>query len=466
MMTLDWLSVALLLFYLSGVVFAADAIWQGRTAQGTIAWTLTLIFMPFIGIPLYALFGTRKFHGYRLARRHGDEKLNALGQQIRHSLQPFSVNADAVTRPLYHFFRLPMTHSNHCELLINGKHTFTQMHRAIAAARHSVCVQFYIVRDDATGQAMADLLIERAQSGIRVYFLYDEIGSHQLGQRFIQRLKQGGVRVSRFNSWQFRHRLQINFRNHRKLLLVDGEQAFVGGLNLGDEYQQAGWRDTHLRVSGPAALPFQLSFCEDWYWATQYLPQLQWQPQANTQLDAQRDTQVMCINSGPADVRESASLSFTHLIHQAQQRIWIATPYFIPDVATTAALRLAAARGLDVRVIIPQRTDKWFVQHAMQSYVDELRKSGIHFYQHQADFMHQKVMLIDQQWSCIGSANFDNRSLRINFEANALVKSEDFARQTEQMLQQDFKHSQPVKIETRIGQRLLNKVLRLTAPLL
>ena len=477
MMTPDWLSVALLLFYLSGVVFAADAIWQGRTVQGTIAWTLTLLFMPFIGIPLYALFGTRKFHGYRQARRHGDKKLNALGQQIRNNLQPFSSPADSFTRPFYHFFRLPMTANNQCQLLIDGTNTFQSMHQAITAATHSICVQFYIVRDDATAQTMAELLIERAQAGVRVYFLYDEIGSHQLSRRFIQQLKQDGIRVSRFNSWQVRHRLQINFRNHRKLLLIDGEHAFVGGLNLANEYQSHGWRDTHVRISGPAALPFQLSFCEDWYWATQYLPQLQWQARiASAQIPTSASGQVqpqtsdacevMCINSGPADIQESASLSFTHMIHQAQQRVWIATPYFIPDVPTVTALRLAAARGLDIRIIVPQKTDRWFVKHAMQNYVDELLKNGIRFYQYQPGFMHQKVLLIDQQWSCLGSANFDNRSLRINFEANALIKDIRFAKQVENMLKEDFKQTIEAKPEKSISQRLLNKLLRLTAPLL
>ena len=462
----DWWSITFLV-YLLGIVFSLDAIWQGRTAQGTIAWGLALLLLPIVGIPLYLLFGTRKFHGYRLARRQGDARLNALGHNIRHQLQPYALPSEAVTQPLYNFFRLPLTHSNRCNLLIDGDATFAAMQQAIDSAQHSICMQFYIVRDDDTGRQMSQRLIDKAQQGVRVYFLYDEIGSHGLSRAFLRRLQQGGVQVSRFNSWKLRHRMQLNFRNHRKLMVVDGRHSFVGGINLGDEYLAWGsegrWRDTHVDIEGPASLPFQLSFCEDWYWATQTIPDCPWQPYAFSDT---HDDAVMCINTGPADPQESASLSLCHLINQAQHRIWIATPYFIPDIPTLAALKLAALRGLDVRVLIPQQTDKWFVQHAMQSYVEDLTQMGIRFYAYQPGFMHQKVLLIDNNWSCIGSANMDNRSLRINFEANALIRGNHFAGQTETMLRRDLNDARPLQPETSVPKRLLNKLLRLSSPLL
>ena len=261
MIVSDWW-LATLFLYILGIAFALDAIWQGRTAQGTIAWIVALIFVPMVGIPLYLLFGSRRFHGYRLARRRGDARLNALGHQIRHSLMPFASRANTITQPLYNFFRLPMTHGNQCQLLINGEQTFAAMEHAIQQASHSICVQFYIVRDDATGQRLADALIEKAQQGVQVYFLYDEIGSHGLKNSFLTTMADAGIRISRFNALQLRHRLQINFRNHRKLMLIDGEQCFIGGINLGDEYlhQNNHWRDTHLQIRGPSALTFQLAF--------------------------------------------------------------------------------------------------------------------------------------------------------------------------------------------------------------
>lgn len=468
----DWW-LATLFLYILGIAFALDAIWQGRTAQGTIAWIVVLIFIPIVGIPLYLLFGSRKFHGYRLARRRGDDRLNALGHQIRHSLMPFASRANTITQPLYNFFRLPMTHGNQCQLLINGEQTFAAMEQAIQQAQHSICVQFYIVRNDDTGQRLANALIEKAQQGIQVYFLYDEIGSHALSNTFLKKMADASIRISRFNALQLRHRMQINFRNHRKLLVIDGEQCLIGGVNLGNEYlnKHSHWRDTHLQIRGPSALTFQLSFIEDWYWATQYLPRLKWQPLPATDItqNESNDTNnsaVMCINTGPADNQESASLFFSHLIHQAKNRVWIATPYFVPDIATLSALRLAALKGLDVRVLLPTNTDKWLVQQAMDSYIEELSPCGVQFYSYQPGFMHQKVLLIDQHWSSIGSANLDNRSLRINFEANALISDESFATQVEAMLLQDFEQSLPRAISGSRIKRLLTKTARLTAPLL
>ena len=478
MIVSDWW-LATLFLYILGIAFALDAIWQGRTAQGTIAWIVALIFVPMVGIPLYLLFGSRRFHGYRLARRRGDARLNALGHQIRHSLMPFASRANTITQPLYNFFRLPMTHGNQCQLLINGEQTFAAMEHAIQQASHSICVQFYIVRDDTTGQRLADALSEKAQQGVQVYFLYDEIGSHGLKNSFLTTMADAGIRISRFNALQLRHRLQINFRNHRKLMLIDGEQCFIGGINLGDEYlhQNNHWRDTHLQIRGPSALTFQLSFIEDWYWATQYLPRLKWQPLpandlANSDLTSNEsnsetnNSAVMCINTGPADSQESASLFFSHLIHQAKNRVWIATPYFVPDIATLSALRLAALKGLDVRVILPANTDKWLVQQAMGSYVEELSPCGVQFYSYQPGFMHQKVLLIDQHWSSIGSANLDNRSLRINFEANALICDEKFATQVETMLKQDLEQSLPMAVDSSRIKRLLTKTARLSAQIL
>lgn len=466
MILIDWWWLPLLL-YLLGALFALDAIWQGRTAQGTIAWVVALLFIPMAGIPLYILFGTRRFHGYRLARRRGDARLNILGRQIRQSLMPYAIPATSLTQPLYTLFRLPMTRANHCRLLIDGEQTYSALLDAIDRAEYSVCMQFYIVRDDKSANQIADRLALKAQQGVRIYFLYDEIGSHALSRRYLKRLTQAGVRCSRFNSLQVRHRLQLNFRNHRKVTVIDGKTVFVGGLNLADEYQQPHWRDTHMQITGPAALTFQLAFSEDWYWACQYLPRLQWQAEAASRSgDSNNDSAVMCINTGPADSQESASLFFNHVIHQARRRIWLATPYFIPDIATLSALRLAGLRGLDVRILIPENTDKWLVQQAMGSYIRELSDFGIRFFSYQSGFMHQKVILIDDEWSSIGSCNLDNRSLRINFETNALIYCTETSTYIEEMLKRDFNHAVPTVVSEKKRHQLIMKCCRLLAPLL
>src|SRR5690606_19581634 len=272
MQELAWWIWALLVYSL-GLLAAIDALWQGRTAQGTIAWVLGLILMPMITLPLYAFFGSRRFHGYLRARSHHDEALDPIAGQVQAELEPQALPPGDFTYPLYPPLRMPPVEGHHGQPLTSGADTSPQISRAIAAAEHSVCVQFYILRDDRTGQQLADLLCNKARQGVATYLLYDEIGSRGLSRAYLQRLRKAGVRVSRFNPLRLRTRMQLNFRNHRKLVVCDGHTAFTGGFNLGDEYLGDGtalpfWRDTHVEIHGPAALSFQLVFSEDWHWAT------------------------------------------------------------------------------------------------------------------------------------------------------------------------------------------------------
>jgi len=455
-----------LLLYTFGILAAVDALWQGRTAQGTIAWVLGLLLMPVITLPLYAFFGSRRFHGYLRARRHGDHSLSFIADQVQNGLEPFALDPGTLTQPLYPLFRLPQIGGNQCRLLTDGESTYTTMFQRIAAAQRYVCVQFYILRDDDTGQKLADLLCERARAGVATYRLYDEIGSRGLGRRFLKPLRDAGVRVSRFNPLQLRNRTQLNFRNHRKLVICDGEYTYVGGYNVGNEYlgnpqDNSVWRDTHVEIHGPATLSFQLSFTEDWHWATQYLPSIEW-----LGCPAQGDSNVMCIASGPADETESASLYFTHLIHSAKKRCWLVSPYFVPDQNLVSALQLAGLRGIDIRILVPEKSDSWLVQQAMRGYIDLLSHCNVRFYTYKKGFLHQKVLLIDDEWSSIGSANLDNRSLRINFEIGALIQSRHFAADVEAMLLTDFNHSEPTTISQHWWPVLLAKTTRLLAPLL
>lgn len=465
MQELAWWIWALLVYSL-GLLAAIDALWQGRTAQGTIAWVLGLILMPMITLPLYAFFGSRRFHGYVRARRHHNENLDLIADQVQAELEPHALPPGQLTYPLYPLFRMPQTAGNQCQLLTSGADTYTEIFRDIAAARHSVCVQFYILRDDRTGQQLAELLCDKARQGVATYLLYDEIGSRGLKRAYLQSLRDAGVRVSRFNPLRLRTRMQLNFRNHRKLVVCDGHTAFTGGFNLGDEYLGDGtalpfWRDTHIKIHGPAALSFQLVFCEDWHWATQHLPALHWQSAAPA-----GNSKVMCIASGPADETESASLYFSHLIHSAKRRCWLVSPYFVPDQNLFNALQLAGLRGLDIRILVPEKSDSWLVQQAMRSYINNLSQCNVQFYTYKKGFLHQKVLLIDDDWCSVGSANLDNRSLRINFEINALIEDPALARQTEKMLLQDFADSEPTGLSKHWWPVLLAKSARLLGPVL
>jgi len=455
-----------ILIYTGGFIAAADALWQGRTAQGTAAWVLALILMPAIALPFYLFFGSRRFRGYRRARRRKDTRLAQRQRLIRNALNHALLNTNEITQPLQRLFRIPMLDGNSTELLINGHNTFNAILNTARTARHTICVQFYTFRDDALGQRFADVLCEKASEGVRIYLLYDEIGSGGLKDSFIRQMTDAGIEVSRFNPLKLRNRTNINFRNHRKLVIIDDHTTFVGGHNVGIEYlgkdpEIGHWRDTHMRVSGPASLAFQLSFSEDWLWATGNEPMLRWEaPQV------MGSKKVMCINPSPADYYDSGSLFFTHMINSARKRCWLVSPYFVPDQTVYAALQLAGLRGVDVRIILPGISDNWMVAQANRSYVSSLQKAQVQFYTYTPGFLHQKVMLIDDEWSCVSSANLDNRSLRINFEIGALIQDREFASEIESMMLDDLSECEPTHVDQRWWKQLLARLLRLIAPVL
>jgi len=283
-------------------------------------------------------------------------------------------------------------------------------------------------------------------------------------------LRLAGVDMRAFATSRFINRFQLNFRNHRKIVVVDGRIAFVGGLNVGDDYMGmepplAPWRDTHISVEGPAVSMIQVSFIEDWYWATQTLPRF----------DAPRpveggDMHCQVIVSGPADAQETCSLFFVEAINSAKERLWMTTPYFVPDEAVFAALRLAALRGVDVRILIPSRADHYVVFKASELYAYDALRAGIQMYYYRPGFVHQKVVLIDDVAASVGSANLDNRSFRLNFEITVLTVDRKFAAEVETMLTHDFTLARRIEQnEYRRGttlNRIIMHVARLFAPIL
>lgn len=455
------------LFYLFGLMATVDAIWHGRTSQGTLAWVTSLTFVPFIALPLYMFFGSPRFRGYKKARKASSKVLKELHFEQKMCAEAFiSHNKSRAIIPLEALSRLPQSEQNDVRLLINGKQTFDHIFSAINAAKDTILVQFYIVNDDELGRQLQQALITKAKQGVRVYFLFDEIGSLGLRSHYLKEMAAAGIEYSRFNPRKLRRRLQLNFRNHRKLIVVDSKTCFIGGHNVGNEYLGDTpnvdlWRDSHLQIDGPATLAAQLCFVEDWYWAQHSVLNLQWQVSPN-----KHNIKALIIPSGPADSIETMSLSFVQLILSAQKRVWIATPYFVPDLNVMGALQLAALKGLDVRILLPEKSDNIVISYATRNYVSQLRQLGITFLQYQPGFLHQKTMLIDDSFSYIGSANLDNRSLRINFELNALVECTQFAKEVETMLINDFRASITFPKESNFFITLATKAARLFSPIL
>ncbi len=474
-----YLTISLILFFIEllGILNAIHAILHARSPQGAIAWTFSLVIFPFVTVPLYVMLGRHRFQGYlkshRRAETHYQTAIQWTFQEIERC---FTAQLPEHLVPLQTLASelgwLPFLKGNSVQLLVDGQIAFPAMLAAIAAAQNYILFCFYTVRDDELGREFQRALINKAQQGIRVYFIFDDLGSYELENDYLEELEAAGVNVERFTTVRgVGNRFQINFRNHRKILVVDGEIAFLGGMNIGNEYlgknpEFGNWRDTHLKLQGPAVQAVQLTFMEDWYWLTEEIPFLSWQAIAAPQ----GDEHVFIFSTGPADTLPSCTLFFVNLFNLAQKRLWIASPYFVPDEIVVNALQLAVLRGVDVRILMPEKSDHRLVQLASFSYYEEMLTIGAHLYRYHAGFMHQKVILLDDQLASIGTVNLDNRSFRLNFEITAFVMASDLVKQVENLLLKDFEEANVVQMESVLqrtfSRQITIRLSRLMAPLL
>ncbi|MFV0478066.1 MAG: cardiolipin synthase [Parahaliea sp.] len=449
----DVIAIIALLLYLMAIMSAIEAAMKARTAQGAIAWTISLLTMPYLSLPLYWIFGRHKFAGYLEQKRKVEHETRHLMQKAAHVLDDFII-APSRKIPLYNSLfqlsRTPATRGNHVELLINGQATFASIIEGLEAAKDYILMEFYIFRSDELGRHIADILSRKAAAGVKVFLLYDEIGSRNFHRkRACRDMVKNGVKVAAFNTSQGRNnRFQLNFRNHRKIVVVDGEHAWIGGHNIGDEYlgkdkRYGFWRDTHAHIQGPALLSIELAFATDWRWATRKPLDIRFSFKPHHC----GDSNILVFASDPASTLEEAGLMFHQVIMEARQRIWIASPYFVPDRSIISALQLAALRGVDVRLIIPDEPDGPVVGMANWAFTRELLPAGVKVYRYQGGFMHQKVLLMDSLAAGVGTANFDNRSFRLNFEITLLINGAGTCAQVEAMLQQDLARSRRVTAE-------------------
>lgn len=463
----------IVIFHLLGFTSSIHAVMSTRTTQGTIAWVISLNTFPYLAVPAYWILGRSRFKGYVKAHRASEQNIKRYEQLMETRLAPYRIPQSEVGPAVLAAEKLadmPQLKSNQVDLLVDGHVTFDSIVEGIDGAGDYILFQFFIVHDDDIGRRVKSHLIDKAKKGVRVYFLYDEIGSHSLPDTYKAELKEAGIHVSEFRTRKGRgNKFQINFRNHRKVVVVDGRLAWIGGHNVGDEYlgkdpKFGHWRDTHVRIEGPAVLEAQLSFIEDWYWATGAEPKLNWLPTPSKT----GDQRVLIVPTGPADEIETATLMFLHAINSAKERIWIASPYFVPDDTIVNALQLAGLRGVDVRILIPEKPDHLLVYLAAFSYFEDAGRTGVRFFRYKNGFLHEKVMLVDDGVATVGTANFDNRSFRLNFEITAIISDQVFAQEIEKMFADDFKfaremHHQELQ-EKPFVFKLAVRLARLTSP--
>jgi cardiolipin synthase len=461
-----------------------------------VAWCLFIFFVPLLGAVFFYLFGwqhvERPLHR---KRRHkslylssaprtagdapepseGETGSEGDGQPGRPTGLQREMHRIAVRSGAY-----PLTLGNHLDFYMDGRAAYDAMLAAIASATHHVHLESFIFQHDDIGKEYLTLLTRKAKEGVKVRLLFDAMGSLRLRHRRLRELiAAGGKAVPFLPLDPLRRRMQVNLRNHRKILVVDGNVGFTGGLNIGDEYlgkvaRFGYWRDTHLRVRGPAVADLQRVFAEDWDFASgeqltrpndQEAYRLYYQPQV-----APGPYPVQVIESGPdRDVKGIREVYFAAIL-KARKRVWIASPYFVPDAGLRDALRLAGRLGIDVRFLGQNHPDKWLAQYAARYHWAQVLPAGVKIYQYTRGMMHSKVVLVDDAWASVGTANLDNRSLYLNFEVNCLIYSPtavaELAAAFERDLEDAIRLDRHVYGRRPFAGRLLENACRLFSPVL
>ncbi len=465
--------------YLIGIALIPRIIMERRESGATLAWVLVLFFLPYVGALLFLAIGAQTIRWRRKRRQLAREAVAPGLAASTQAVRPFEVLSEETTlaalgEPARELARLadrlalPSSGGNAIDLLVDPEATFSSIETAIAGARSHVHLDYYIWRTDSIGRRLRDRLVEVAGSGVEVRILVDDVGSRSAGRSFWKPLVEAGGEVGRFlrvnplARWLL---LNLNNRNHRKIVVVDGRVAFTGGINVGEDRL----RDTHLRLEGPVVARLQEIFVEDWFNATSKdLTPARYFPGPTRAGDAR----VQILASGPDDGRAHAieTIYFAALT-LARKRAWLTTPYFIPDATLAAALRTAALRGVDVRVLLPGKPDQPFVYHAARSFFPELLEAGVAIYEYaDAAQLHAKTATVDGCWATVGSANLDVRSFRLNFEANAVAYGPALASELERVFEQDLAHARRLELgefrDRAFLERAFEGAARVLAPLL
>ncbi len=443
----------LALHLIVAAVLAADLVLRRKEPVATLAWLQGIFLLPVLGALLYLVFGAAT-----IERRRFRRKRRVLGEFAARMTSRPGTAGEPVEEPpgdlpeatretlavaIRTSRRLP-TRGNRVEVFENAAELLDELAGAVSAATRHVHLEYYIFQPDGTGSLFLERLADKASEGVEVRLLLDAVGSRRLTEGHVAPLLRAGGRVGWFLPLRhFPRRLALHLRNHRKIAVFDGSVAYTGGANIGDEYRgrrarKPSWRDTHLRVSGPAARQLQEVFAADWLFATgEELLDDDYYPAGR----AEGDSIVQVVDSGPDDPGGAIRATMFHAIASARRRVWIETPYFVPDDAVATALATTARRGVDVRLILPERTDHLLVDLAGESFLPDLLDAGVHVFRYQGGMLHSKLVVVDGQWGTLGSANMDIRSFRFNFEVNLLVFSPSVAAQLEEMFEGDLKVS-------------------------
>jgi cardiolipin synthase len=476
--------IAIIIYVVILVLACLRIIFETRSTNKTMAYLAFAIFVPFAGIIFYFVFGVnywrKKLYDKKMLQ---DEKILAqLKKDIRlytqESLEQkdevFHENAELAAM-LIKDLKSPVTRRNSVKLLVNGEQKFAEVMEALKEAKHHIHLEYYIYEQDEIGTAIIELLIQKAKEGVEVRFIYDDFGSPSIKKKIERRMREAGVQVHPFHKVHFYLLAnRINYRNHRKIIIVDGQTAFTGGINVSDKYinnkkGQLFWRDTHLRIDGPGVFYLQYLFITDWNFCCPTplkAEHFHFVPNKNSK----ENIYVQTAASGPDSFQPSILFSILQAIYLAREEILITTPYFIPGDSIIEALRIAALSGLAVKLLVPGVGDSKFVNAASKSNYNDLLQAGVEIYMYQKGFVHSKTLVTDGKLSIVGTANMDHRSFEMNFEVNVIVYNEKFAQQMRQVFFDDLKDADKIDPELwykrSAYKQLPERIARLFSPIM
>lgn len=437
-------------YVLFALVTIGVIIHDKRDPVKALAWITVIALIPFAGIILYIVFGRnhRKEKLFNRKEMRDLEQIETFTKQQLQALknpdilmrQSIIDNKDIITLLLNNNKAL-LTMRNRVKILNNGKQTFASILEALKEAKSSIHLEYYIFENDRIGNKIARIMMDKARAGVEVRLIYDDVGSWGLSPKFIHKLRKAGVEVHCFMPVVFPWLTsKVNYRNHRKIIVIDGIVAYTGGINIAERYLRRGrlgqWRDTHLLIEGEAASMLQTIFVTDWFFVSK--KKLEDHDKYFPTTEIEESTPMQIASSGPDSDWASIMQAFFAAITRAQKHIYISSPYFLPNQAILTALKVAALSGIDVRVMIPSRSDTKIVYWATRSYISELMEAGINVYLYNTGFNHSKLIMIDSEFSSVGSANMDIRSFEDNFEVTAIIYDRHITQELEQHFIKDL----------------------------
>ncbi len=467
-----------ILYGITAVAIVGVVVSENRNPVKTLAWITVLVLLPVAGIVLYIFFGRSLKHVRMISRKKRRKLIKR--DDIKHLMQSQSAAHDELPIKWQQMIKLvnsiqgsPYLANNEVQIFTNGRDKFEAYKRDLLLARNYIHIQYYIIENDNIGNEIATILKQKVQEGVKVRVLYDHVGSFHFDMSYFKKLRRAGVDVYPFMKITFpEFANRINWRNHRKITVIDGEVGYIGGMNIADRYVTGGkmghWRDTHLRVKGDVVAAMQVSFAIDWNFMKREL--IEESVPVVDPASISNPVGVQLVTGGPTSQWGNMAFVFQKAIENARKSIYIQTPYFLPSDSLLKALQVAALSKVDVRLMIPRKPDSFLLRYASYSYVKQCLDAGIKIYFYEPGMLHAKVVVIDDEFVTTGSTNFDFRSFEHNFEGNLLLYSKDFNQRMTRIMHDDMMQSTRISLRAwrrrSLWQKALESLTRLFGPLL